>query len=97
MLWGKNTINIGSKDWEKWGVKTVLSFNEPDGDLKGADGQATGGSDIEPKEAARIHHDVLNNLKYDIGAPGTIQGPGNKDNGRGDVWFSVSNVVSLLW
>jgi hypothetical protein len=85
MLWGNDTTNIGSKDWEKWDVKTVLSFNEPDG-------KVGGGSAVDPKEAARLHHDYLNDLKYDIGAPGTIQGAGSVENPVGDFWFSVSAV-----
>ena len=87
MLWGNDTTNIGSKDWDKWDVKTVLSFNEPDG-------KVGGGSAVDPKEAARLHHDFLNDLKYDIGAPGTIQGSGNEGNPVGDIWFSVSIAIS---
>jgi len=86
MLWGNDTTNIGSKDWDKWDVKTVLSFNEPDG-------KVGGGSAVEPKEAARLHHAYLNDLKYDIGAPSTVQAPGSVNDVVGDAWFSVSDTI----
>lgn len=74
MLWGSDVSSF-KNDQAAWsGVKTVLSFNEPDG-------VGGGSSNVDPKLAAQLHRQHLNDLSHKIGAPGTRQG--------GDAWFEV--------
>lgn len=57
--------------FDSWGVKNVLSFNEPDM------GTNVGGSNIAAADAARIHQTVFTNAvkaKYSIGSPAIARG-----------------------